>query len=99
MLLVFSRSDIACGSTIFSYLSIGHLAPQPVFTLLSSSRQVEHPQPPIMPGGKRNPFSVTTLLQTIEGLVRFPKSKAKPKSESKPVSASVFVDLEIQVGF
>ncbi|XP_006458799.1 hypothetical protein AGABI2DRAFT_177010 [Agaricus bisporus var. bisporus H97] len=47
-----------------------------------------------MPGGKRNPFSVTTLLQTIEGLVRFPKSK--PKSESKPVSASVFVDLEIQ---
>lgn len=66
-----------------------------------------------MPGGKRNPLSMTNMLQTIEGVVQNAKSKTEAHSghlasvlgkvEHKAAvhlaPGTKFVDLEIQVGF
>lgn len=56
-----------------------------------------------MPGGRRNPLSMTTVLQTIEGVVHTATSKTESglgqfgKGGVELDHTTAFVDLEIQV--
>lgn len=78
-----------------------------VFILLSSRAsplQTTYSTYSIMPGGRRNPLSMTTVLQTIEGVVQTATSKSESgllsklgQKEVQLDSTTVFVDLEIQV--